>query len=64
VLAARYAHAYAWVVLGTTLGMMLANAPVVWLGERIVKRVPIKLVHGVSAALFMLLGVGALIGWG
>jgi putative Ca2+/H+ antiporter (TMEM165/GDT1 family) len=63
VLAARYADAYAWVVLGTTLGMMLANAPVVWLGERIVKRVPIKLVHGVSAALFMLLGVGALIGW-
>lgn len=63
-LAARYVDAYAWVVLGTTLGMMLANAPVVWLGERIVKRVPIKLVHGVSAALFLLLGVGALIGWG
>ncbi len=63
-LAARYVDAYAWVVLGTTLGMMLANAPVVWLGERIVKRVPIKLVHGISAALFLLLGVGALIGWG
>lgn len=62
-LAARYVDAYAWVVLGTTLGMMLANAPVVWLGERIVKRVPIKLVHGISAALFLLLGVGALIGW-
>ncbi|KWT82599.1 MULTISPECIES: TMEM165/GDT1 family protein [unclassified Variovorax] len=63
-LAARYVDAYAWVVLGTTLGMMLANAPVVWLGERIVKRVPIKLVHGVSAVLFLLLGAGALIGWG
>ena len=63
-LAARYVDAYAWVVLGTTLGMMLANAPVVWLGERIVKRAPIKLVHGVSAALFLLLGAGALIGWG
>ncbi|VTU41355.1 hypothetical protein H4CHR_06090 [Variovorax sp. PBS-H4] len=63
-LAARYVDAYAWVVLGTTLGMMLANAPVVWLGERIVKRVPIKLVHSVSAVLFLLLGVGALIGWG
>jgi putative Ca2+/H+ antiporter (TMEM165/GDT1 family) len=62
-LAARYVDAYAWVVLGTTLGMMLANAPVVWLGERIVKRVPIKLLHGVSAALFLLLGAGALIGW-
>ncbi|WP_077002478.1 TMEM165/GDT1 family protein [Variovorax sp. KK3] len=62
-LAARYVDAYVWVVLGTTLGMMLANAPVVWLGERIVKLVPIKLVHGISAALFMLLGIAALIGW-
>lgn len=63
-LAARYVSAYAWVVLGTTLGMMLANAPVVWLGERIVKRVPIRLVHGVCAVLFLVLGAAALIGWG
>jgi putative Ca2+/H+ antiporter (TMEM165/GDT1 family) len=63
-LAARYADAYAWVVLGTTLGMMLANVPVVWLGERIVRRVPIRLVHGVSAVIFVLLGLAALIGWG
>lgn len=63
-LAARYVDAYVWVVLGTTLGMMLANAPVVWLGERIVKRVPIKLVHGISAVIFLVLGVIALIDWG
>ena len=63
-LAARYVSAYVWVVLGTTFGMMLANAPVVWLGERIVKRVPIHLVHGVSAVLFLTLGGAALIGWG
>ena len=63
-LAARYVDAYVWVVMGTTLGMMLANAPVVWLGDRIVKRVPIRLVHGVSAAIFLVLGVVALIGWG
>ena len=63
-LAARYVEAYVWVVMGTTLGMMLANAPVVWLGDRIVKRVPIKLVHGISAAIFLVLGVVALIGWG
>ena len=62
-LAARY-ETYVGVVAGTTLGMMLANGPVVWLGERIVKRVPIKLVHGISAALFLVLGAGALIGWG
>jgi putative Ca2+/H+ antiporter (TMEM165/GDT1 family) len=62
-LAARHVDAYAWVVLGTTFGMMLANAPVVWLGERIVKRVPIRLVHGISAVIFLVLGVVALIGW-
>jgi len=63
-LAARYVDAYVWVVLGTTLGMMLANAPVVWLGERIVKRVPIRLVHSISAVIFLVLGAAALIGWG
>ncbi len=63
-LAARYTEAYLWVVLGTTLGMMLANAPVVWLGERIVRKVPIRLVHGVSAAIFLVLGLAAIFGWG
>ena len=61
-LAARYSG-WLWVVAGTTLGMMLANAPVVWLGERIVRRVPIRAVHLVSAAIFALFGVAALAGW-
>ncbi len=61
-LAAQY-HAWAWVVAGTTLGMMVANAPVVWLGDAITKRVPIALVHKVSAAIFVVLGVLALTGW-
>lgn len=61
-LAARY-DAYFWVVAGTTLGMMLANAPVVWLGDRITRRVPIALVHRISAAIFVALGVLALVGW-
>lgn len=60
-LAARY-DTYFWVVAGTTLGMMLANAPVVWLGERITRRVPIALVHRISAGIFAVLGVLAL--WG
>ncbi|MFT4266765.1 MAG: TMEM165/GDT1 family protein [Xenophilus sp.] len=63
-LAARFTHDYPSVVAGTTLGMMLANAPVVWLGERIVRKVPIKLVHGISAVIFLALGVAALAGWG
>ena len=62
-LAAQYS-AYFWVVAGTTLGMMLANAPVVWLGERVTRLVPIRIVHVVSALIFLALGVAALVGWG
>jgi len=61
-LAAQY-HVWLAVVLGTTLGMMLANVPVVWFGDRVTRRVPIRVVHLVSAAIFAALGVGAL-GWG
>ncbi len=59
-LAARY-DAYFHVVAGTTLGMMLANAPVVWLGERMTRLVPMRLVHIVSALVFAALGVAALV---
>ena len=62
-LAAQY-QTWAWVVAGTTLGMMLANAPVVWLGDRLVKKVPIRVVHLVSALIFAALGAAALLGWG
>ncbi|MBD8050294.1 TMEM165/GDT1 family protein [Limnohabitans radicicola] len=62
-LAAQY-QAWAWVVAGTTLGMMLANAPVVWLGDAITRRVPLRLVHTVSAVIFAILGALALSGWG
>jgi len=54
-LAARFSDLLA-VVAGTTLGMMLANVPAVFLGERIASRVSMRLVHGLSAALFALLG--------
>ena len=59
-LAAQYG-AYAWVVAGTTLGMLLANAPVVWLGERVTRLVPIRIVHLSSALIFLGLGLWALI---
>ena len=59
-LVAQY-HASLWVVAGTTLGMMLANAPVVWLGERMTRLVPMRLVHTVSALIFAALGVAVLI---
>jgi putative Ca2+/H+ antiporter (TMEM165/GDT1 family) len=59
-LAARY-DAYLWVVAGTTLGMMLANAPVVWLGSRVTKLIPLRVVHIVSALIFVVLGGLALL---
>jgi putative Ca2+/H+ antiporter (TMEM165/GDT1 family) len=62
-LAAQY-NAWFAVVAGTTLGMMLANAPVVWLGDAITQRVPLRLVHLISAGIFAVLGTLALLGWG
>ncbi|MES2414442.1 MAG: TMEM165/GDT1 family protein [Pseudomonadota bacterium] len=59
-LAARY-NAMVAVVAGTTLGMMLANAPVVWLGERVTRLVPLRVVHMVSALVFAALGLAALL---
>ncbi len=60
-LAAEY-QTWLWVVAGTTLGMMLANAPVVWFGERITRLVPLTWVHRISAAVFVVLGVLVLFG--
>jgi Ca2+/H+ antiporter, TMEM165/GDT1 family len=55
-LAARF-PALAAVVAGTTLGMVIANAPVVFLGDRLTGKVPLGLVRAVAAATFVLLGV-------
>ena len=60
-LAAEY-QSWLWVVAGTTLGMMLANAPVVWLGERITRLVPLTWVHRISAVVFAVLGLLVLLG--
>ncbi|MET0282038.1 MAG: TMEM165/GDT1 family protein, partial [Steroidobacteraceae bacterium] len=55
-LAAKYS-ALASVVAGTTFGMMLANVPAVLLGEVAAKKLPMKLVHGIAAAIFLVLGI-------
>ena len=60
-LAARFPDALAGVVLGTTLGRMLANVPVVWFGERVTRWLPIRAVHVVSALIFLGLGVAAML---
>jgi putative Ca2+/H+ antiporter (TMEM165/GDT1 family) len=58
-LAAKY-QSFIAVVAGTTLGMMIANAPVVWLGEKVTKLIPLPVVHKLSAAVFLVLGVLAI----
>lgn len=54
-LAAQYGTFVA-VVMGTTLGMMIANVPAVLLGDKLAHRMPVRLVHGVAAAIFAILG--------
>src|SRR5262249_22260964 len=59
-LAARFPNWMA-VVAGTTVGMMIANVPAVWFGERVTRIVPIRAVHAVSALIFVGLGIAALL---
>jgi putative Ca2+/H+ antiporter (TMEM165/GDT1 family) len=61
-LGARYADVVS-VTIGTTLGMMLANVPAVWVGQKFTRRMPIKWVHAVAAATFISIGIATLI-WG
>jgi putative Ca2+/H+ antiporter (TMEM165/GDT1 family) len=62
-LAARFGQFYP-VVMGTTLGMILANIPVVAIGGRVASRLPVKAIRLVAAAVFALLGVLTIAGIG
>ena len=59
-LAARY-ESLVQVVLGTTLGMMIANVPVVYFGEALARRMPVAIVRRVTAVAFAVLGAAALV---
>lgn len=52
------------VVIGTTLGMLIADVPAVFVGDRFASKIPMRLVHGIAASLFALLGVATLAGAG
>jgi len=54
-LAAAYSNLVG-VVAGTTVGMLLANAPVVFLGKAFSDRLPLKTIHYVACVLFLVLG--------
>lgn len=62
-LAAQF-HSFLAVVAGTTCGMMLANVPAVYFGNRIADRMPVKIVHRVAAVVFVVLGTATLLGVG
>lgn len=55
-LAAAYPNLLA-VVAGTTTGMLLANAPVIFLGKAFSERLPLKIFHYFASGLFLILGV-------
>jgi Ca2+/H+ antiporter, TMEM165/GDT1 family len=52
------------VVAGTTLGMLIADVPAVFAGDKLAAKIPLKLVHGVAAAMFAGLGLATLLGMG
>ena len=52
------------VVVGTTLGMLLADAPAVFIGDKLAARIPMKAVHSVAAGIFAVLGIATLLGAG
>lgn len=62
-MAAHYA-APLMVVIGTTLGMLIADVPAVFVGDKLASRIPMKLVHSIAAGIFALLGVATLLGVG
>lgn len=59
ILGAQYADALILVVLGTTIGMLLANVPVVLIGKLSADKLPLALIRKITAGLFILLAIGA-----
>lgn len=62
-MAAHYASPL-FVVIGTTLGMLIADVPAVFVGDKLANKIPMKLVHSIAAAIFALLGLATLLGAG
>ncbi|MGE0110436.1 TMEM165/GDT1 family protein [Aquabacterium sp.] len=62
-MAAHYAQPLL-VVIGTTLGMLIADVPAVFVGDKFAARIPMKLVHTMAAAIFAVLGLLVLFGIG
>ena len=59
ILGAQYADALVWVILGTTIGMLLANVPVVIIGKLSADKMPLDLIRKITALLFIGLAIAA-----
>ncbi|MEH0743352.1 TMEM165/GDT1 family protein [Vibrio cholerae] len=59
ILGAQFADALTWVILGTTIGMLAANVPVVVIGKLSADKMPLGLIRKVTALLFVALALGA-----
>ena len=59
-LAARFDSIF-WVMIGTTLGMMIANAPAVFIGNKMAEKLPVSLIHKIGALIFLIIGVSTLL---
>ncbi len=61
ILGAQFADSLQWVVLGSTIGMLLVNTPVVIIGKLSADKLPLKLIRKITAILFVLLAIAAYI---
>ncbi len=61
-LGAQFQSALIAVVMGTTVGMLLANVPAVMVGERLAKRLPLTTIRWIAAAVFVATGVASILG--
>ena len=59
-MAAHYQSAIL-VIIGTTLGMLIADVPAVFIGNKFANKIPMKLIHGVAAFVFAAMGVATLL---
>lgn len=59
-MAAHYAEPL-WVVIGTTLGMLIADVPAVFVGDKFAAKISMKWVHRIAATIFAILGVASLL---
>lgn len=52
------------VIIGTTMGMLIADVPAVWIGDKLSEKIPVKTVRIISALLFIVIGIFVALDYG